>query len=93
MTNDELIAHFQLCETWQDADQWDALGMEYFRRGYVLNAGVCFRRADGLRPPPSLPLNGGGECAVVVETGVEFQLEIADDHSGVCSLGYDIRKG
>lgn len=31
------------------ADQWDALGMEYFVAGYVLNAGVCFNRADAIR--------------------------------------------
>ncbi len=31
------------------ADQWDALGMEYFVAGYILNAGVCFNRADAVR--------------------------------------------
>lgn len=31
------------------ADQWDALGMEYFVAGYILNAGVCFIRADAVR--------------------------------------------
>lgn len=49
MNDDELIAQFKKCEQWKDAEQWDLLAMEYFRRGYVLNAGVCFQRADALR--------------------------------------------
>lgn len=49
MNDDELIAQFKKCEKWKDAEQWDLLAMEYFRRGYVLNAGVCFQRADALR--------------------------------------------
>jgi hypothetical protein len=47
--NEELQAQFQRCETWNDADQWDALGAMYFNAGYVLNAGVCFKRADACR--------------------------------------------
>jgi hypothetical protein len=46
MTNAELMEQFQRCEQWRDADQWDALGMLYFQRGFMLNAGVCFQRAD-----------------------------------------------
>ena len=49
MTNEELQEQFKKCEAWKDADQWDMLGMLYFNRGYVLNAGVCFQRADVLR--------------------------------------------
>lgn len=47
--NEELQAQFQRCEGWQDAGQWDALGMLYFQAGYVLNAGMCFQRADACR--------------------------------------------
>lgn len=49
MTNNDLIEQFKRCEEWRDADQWDALGMQYFQRGCVLNAGVCFQRADACR--------------------------------------------
>lgn len=49
MNNQDLIEQFQRCEKWQDADQWDELGMLYFNRGYMLNAGVCFQRADACR--------------------------------------------
>jgi hypothetical protein len=49
MTDTELIEQFQRCEKWHDADQWDMLGTLYFNRGYVLNAGVCFQRADACR--------------------------------------------
>ena len=49
MSNQYLIVQFQKCEKWQDADQWDVLGMLYFQRGYILNAGVCFKRADEIR--------------------------------------------
>jgi hypothetical protein len=49
MTNTELVEQFQRCEVWKDADQWDALGMLYFQRGFVPNAGVCFQRADACR--------------------------------------------
>ena len=49
MSNEELIAQFRRCEEWQDAEQWDVLGMLYFNLGYVLNAGVCFKRADECR--------------------------------------------
>lgn len=61
MTNQELIDQFKRCEKWQDADQWDQLGMEYFNRGYVLNAGVCFTRADACRLQSAL-------AVVAVET-------------------------
>jgi hypothetical protein len=49
MTNDELKEQFAKCEGWQDAEQWDLLAMAYFWRGYVLNAGLCFKRADAIR--------------------------------------------
>jgi hypothetical protein len=62
MSNDELIAQFQRCEQWQDADQWDLLAMAYFNCGYVLNAGVCFTRADACRLQSAL-------VVVAVETG------------------------
>ena len=46
MTNDELSAQFQHCQTWQDAGQWEALAIAYYARGYALNARYCFERAD-----------------------------------------------
>jgi len=62
MSNDDLIAQFKRCEKWQDADQWDLLAIEYFNRGFVLNAGVCFTRADACRQP------------VAVETDVVYAI-------------------
>ena len=49
MTNQELREQFARCIEWNDADQWDALAMEFFRAGFVLNAGYCWQRADVLR--------------------------------------------
>lgn len=49
MSNDELKAQFEKCTKWGDPEQWDLLGAEYFRRGYMLNAGVCFKKADEIR--------------------------------------------
>lgn len=42
-------AQFRKCEAWNDPDQWDALGMLYYQRGYMLNAIYCFKRADMCR--------------------------------------------
>lgn len=42
-------AQFKRCEEWNDADQWDALALLYYQRGYYLNALHCFERADALR--------------------------------------------
>lgn len=47
--NADLIAQFEKCKKWNDADQWDILGALYFNRGFILNAGVCFQRADDCR--------------------------------------------
>jgi hypothetical protein len=49
MTNKQLIAQHKRCIRWNDPDQWDALAIEYHRRGFFLNARECFRRADDLR--------------------------------------------
>ena len=49
MNNGELIEQFKMCEAWQDAGQWELLATAYFARGYVLNASVCFKRADECR--------------------------------------------
>jgi hypothetical protein len=71
MIRDELIAQFKRCEQWQDADQWDALAMMYYQRGYLLNALHCFKRADALRAAHStltLPSPWKGEECVAVET-------------------------
>lgn len=59
MNNDELIEQFKRCEKWQDADQWDLLALAYFNRGYVLNAAVCFKRADECRLSTSLAVEVG----------------------------------
>ena len=71
MNDAELIYQFKKCEQWKDAEQWDLLAMEYFRRGYVLNAGVCFQRADVLRAERNKALWVGVsalDAAVAVET-------------------------
>lgn len=44
-------AQFKLCEEWNDPEQWDALAMLYYQRGYLLNAYHCFKRADACRQP------------------------------------------
>jgi hypothetical protein len=67
MCNQDLIDKFQRCEQWQDADQWDALGMLYFQRGFMLNAGVCFQRADACRLKNVF--SEFGLMPVAVETG------------------------
>lgn len=45
----DLQEQFRLCEGWDDPDQWDALGVLYYQRGYDLNALNCFKRADTVR--------------------------------------------
>ena len=47
----DLPTQFKLCEKWQDADQWEALGFLYLQQfgPYCMNAGYCFRKADELR--------------------------------------------
>lgn len=49
MSDDQLVEQFKRCEKWNNADQWDALGIAYYQRGYSLNAGACFKRADAVR--------------------------------------------
>jgi hypothetical protein len=49
MTNEELKTQFKRCQKWQDPEQWDLLGMAYYNRGFVLNAGYCFDQADARR--------------------------------------------
>jgi len=69
MTNDELKEQFAKCVKWQDAEQWDLLAMAYFARGYVLNAGLCFKRADVIRAKYQ-PVKLDAEC-VDLAAGVE----------------------
>jgi hypothetical protein len=57
MSDQELQDQFKRCEVWQAAEQWELLAMAYYRRGYLLNALDCFRKAD--------------ICRVAVETEVE----------------------
>ena len=51
LTQDDLQAQFQLCQKWQNADQWDHLAMAYYQFGFLLNALRCFRLADACRVP------------------------------------------
>lgn len=74
MSNEELQAQFKKCEEWRDPDQWDMLGMLYFNRGYVLNAGVCFQRADALRIARDQSLLVGRS---VVDVSVETEQQYA----------------
>jgi hypothetical protein len=50
-TDADLAAQFRLCEQWQDADQWEALGFLYLQRfgPMCLNVNYCFRKCDELR--------------------------------------------
>jgi hypothetical protein len=47
----DLAAQFRLCEQWQDADQWEALGDLYYQRygRDCTNAKYCWRKCDELR--------------------------------------------
>jgi tetratricopeptide (TPR) repeat protein len=49
MTNEQLENQYFYCLLWNDADQWDALAMAYYERGYVDNAARCFRKAAEIR--------------------------------------------
>ena len=49
MSNAELQDQFALCQQWQDAEQWELLGIAYYGRGYLFNALHCFRLADAVR--------------------------------------------
>lgn len=49
MSDNELKQQFDRCLEWKDPDQWDLLGIEYFNRGYLLNADLCFTYADNCR--------------------------------------------
>ncbi len=49
MSDKELKEQFDRCVIWQDAAQWDELALQYFQRGYYLNASHCFTRADECR--------------------------------------------
>lgn len=46
---DMLKRQGELCEVWNDPEQWEALAMLYYQRGLFLNALHCFRRADACR--------------------------------------------
>ncbi len=48
-TGEELQAQFKKCEGWNDPEQWEALAMLYYSHGYLVNAKVCFERADKAR--------------------------------------------
>ena len=56
MTDAELIEQFRRCEQWQDAEQWDLLGVAYYQRGCDLNALFCFHQADALREPVAIEM-------------------------------------
>jgi hypothetical protein len=46
LSDQELAQSFEYCKTHHDAGAWDALGWAFLARGYVLNAGYCFRQCD-----------------------------------------------
>jgi hypothetical protein len=49
MTNQELKQQYERCQLMSDPAQWDTLAIEFYRRGYQLNALLCFRNADEIR--------------------------------------------
>lgn len=49
MSNQELQQQYKLCQLANDPNAWDALAVEFYRRGYTLNALQCFRNADDIR--------------------------------------------
>ena len=49
MTNTELQQQYKRCQEWNDPEQWELLGVEYYRNGYKMNARRCFAKADELR--------------------------------------------
>ncbi len=48
MTNQELREQFQRCQEWNDPKQWEELAIQYYLRGFYINALYCFRMADEL---------------------------------------------
>jgi cytochrome c-type biogenesis protein CcmH/NrfG len=65
MSNEELQAQVQRCEKWNDPQQWDALGVLYYERGYLLNALVCFKQADKCRCNQPVVAMEAGDVAVL----------------------------
>lgn len=49
MTDTELKQEYERCQLANDDNSWDALAVEFYRRGYTLNALQCFRNADDIR--------------------------------------------
>lgn len=50
-TAEALAEQFRRCEKWQDADQWEILGLLYLQfYGLIcMNGAYCFSKADELR--------------------------------------------
>ena len=46
MTREELKQQFDRCLKWNDPQQWEELALQYYQRGYFLNALHCFMLAD-----------------------------------------------
>lgn len=55
--NERLQKAFQALKANVDATvaEWETLAMEYFAAGYMLNADVCFKRADAIRATVNVP--------------------------------------
>jgi hypothetical protein len=74
--NADLEGRFCECETLGDANAWDELGMRYYNRGFLLNAGVCFKKADDLRagdkPTDDNSSNNGGSPRRQLDQNGEF---------------------
>lgn len=63
MTNDELQQQFRRCQEWQDARQWELLGVAYYQRGYQMNARYCFVQADQCAEKAEAPAITSAEVA------------------------------
>lgn len=69
-------AHYRQCEQWNDADQWDALAMLYYQRGYEINALHCFKRADAIRfREMQVNFIGESPIATIKRVGVAVETE------------------
>ena len=58
ITSMDLILQWQRCLSWDDAEQWELLALEYYRRGYHLNASAAFKKADACRASVAVETEG-----------------------------------
>lgn len=83
MSDQELQEQFKRCVEWGDPEQWELLALEYYQRRYMLNASVCFQRADALRAARGASLLVGVsalDAAVVAAETLELnRLKVCSD--------------